>query len=432
MPSVREVTTDCSLPAELAHVANVHGPRPSIAGDEVFSQPGPLVGRILVVDDFTANCNLIARVLAQDRHVVFTAGDGAEALELVAQCRPDLVLMDVMMPRLDGFEACRRLKRQPSTRLIPVVLITALQDSRDRIRGIEVGADDFLTKPFNPHELQARVRSLLRIKRYTDDLESAESVILSLAQIIEARDAYTEGHCRRLATYATALGRAIGLGEDDIIALEMGGFLHDIGKVGIPDAVLLKPGRLTAAEYQIVQQHTLVGDYLCDRLHSLKRVRPIVRHHHEHLDGSGYPDGLHGDGIPLLAQIMGIVDVFDAATTNRPYKPAASVEQACEELAGEVEHRWRRADLVQAFIALVRHNRLACFDASAGATDHDHDGPGAACRGWLVSQARDSVTKSPGPAPGSQGAMTEHIGNSAREEQRGEAGCPARTMSANL
>ena len=338
---------------------NTQGARQPIAAAEGSSQPTPNADRILVVDDLEANRNLLTRLLKQDGHVVFTANDGAEAIERVAHDEPNLVLMDVMMPGMNGLEACRELKRQASTRLIPVVLITGLQGSKERIRGIDAGADDFLTKPFNAQELRARVRSLLRIKRYLDDLDSAESVILSLAHIIEERDAYTEGHCERLAGYAAALGRAIGLGDDDIVALERGGFLHDIGKVGIPDAILLKPGRLTADEYERVKQHTLVGDRLCGGLRSLKPVRPIVRCHHEHLDGSGYPDGLRGDAVPLLAQIMGVVDVFDATTTERSYKPAASVERACEDLRQEVECGWRRADLVETFIALARGNQLA-------------------------------------------------------------------------
>ncbi len=319
-------------------------------------------GRILIVDDQEGNLNLLTRLLAPDGHTVYRASNGEEALELVAREHPDLVLLDVMMPKLNGFNTCRELKRQATTRLIPVVLVTSLNDSKSKIHGIEAGADDFLTKPVNPHELRARVRSLLRIKRYTDDLDSAESVIVSLALTIEARDAYTDGHCQRLAAYATALGRALGLGEDDRSALTQGGFLHDIGKIGIPDAVLLKPGPLTPAEYELVKQHPVIGDRLCGQLRSLARVRPIVRHHHERLDGSGYPDGLRGDAVPLLAQIISIVDLFDAMTTTRPYKPARSAEVASSELVREVVGGWRRADLVEPFVALVREDRLPRFD----------------------------------------------------------------------
>jgi len=290
------------------------------------------MGTVLVVDDVAGNRRLLESLLAPDGHVVRTARDGDEAVRSVQDAPPDLVLMDVMMPRVDGFEACRAIKQDPGTRLIPVVLVTSLDDTASRIRGIEAGADDFVSKPFNAHELRARVRSLLRIKRYTDDLDSAESVIVSLALTIEARDPTTDGHCQRLARYAPALGRSIGLDEDDIVALTRGGFLHDIGKVGVPDAVLLKPGPLMHEEYELMKRHTIVGDRLCGDLRSLRNVRPIVRHHHERLDGSGYPDGLRGDAIPLLAQIVGIVDVFDALTTTRPYKAAMPFAQAAEDI----------------------------------------------------------------------------------------------------
>jgi cyclic di-GMP phosphodiesterase len=327
-------------------------------GTQAHAAQAATTPRVLVVDDIEANRRLIASFLTRDGYTVEFAADGRAAVDRVMEDPPDLVLMDVLMPYVNGFEACQALKRHVATRLVPVVLVTALQNTEDRIRGIDAGADDFVSKPFNAHELRARVRSLIRIKRYTDDLDSAESVIVSLALTIEARDQYTDGHCQRLAAYASALGRHLDLPEEDITALGRGGFLHDIGKVGVPDAILLKSGRLTPDEYDVMKRHTIVGDRLCGELRSLRRVRPIVRHHHERLDGSGYPDGLRGDAIPLLAQIMGIVDVFDAITTARPYKPALSTERAFEELAREVGRGWHRADLVDAFIFLARHGQL--------------------------------------------------------------------------
>jgi putative two-component system response regulator len=309
-------------------------------------------GVVLVVDDVPANVELFKTLLTREGYIVFTASNGEQALEMVARERPDLVLMDVVMPNLNGYEVCDRIKQDKATRLTPVVLITALQQRADRIQGINVGADDFLTKPVDVHELKARARSLVRLKRYTDELDTAESVIMSMALVIEARDEYTEGHCQRLAGYATALGTALQLGEEDLAALYRGGFLHDVGKVGIPDSVLLKADQLTRAEYAAMQQHPVIGDRLCGELRSLRRVRPIVRHHHERLDGSGYPDRLKGDAIPMLAQIMGVVDVYDAITTERPYKMAAPPEHAYEELMLEVKKGWRRKDLVEAFIAV--------------------------------------------------------------------------------
>jgi putative two-component system response regulator len=308
---------------------------------------------VLIVDDIAGSARLIASLLAPDGHAVRAACDGAEALRLIRADPPDLVLMDVMMPHMNGFEACRAIKEDRSTRLIPVVLVTSLDDTANRIRGIEAGADDFISKPFNAHELRARVRSLLRIKGYTDELDSAESVIVSLALTIEARDSTTDGHCQRLAQYSFALGQALGLNEDDLSALARGGYLHDVGKIGIPDGVLLKPGPLTPDEYELIKQHPIVGERLCGELRSLRRVRPIVRHHHERLDGSGYPDGLIGDAIPLLAQITSIVDVFDALTTDRPYRTALPIAAAALELRSEVARGWRREGLVAAFLDQV-------------------------------------------------------------------------------
>jgi putative two-component system response regulator len=316
-------------------------------------------GKVLIVDDVSANVELLKTLLSREGYSVITASDGQQALEMVEHEHPDVVLMDVLMPKLSGYEVCELIKHNKATRLTPVVLVTALHQSGDKIQAINAGADDFLTKPVNAHELRARVRSLVRLKRYTDDLDSAESVILSLALVIEARDAYTDGHCQRLASYATALGSALGMSEDQMAALYRGGFLHDVGKIGIPDAVLLKSGRLTPLEYEQIKQHPIIGDRLCGELRSLRQVRPIVRHHHERLDGSGYPDGLRGDAIPVLAQIMGIVDVYDAITTARPYKRALTREEGFEELTSEVARGWHRKDLVEAFISLAGDLSLA-------------------------------------------------------------------------
>jgi putative two-component system response regulator len=308
--------------------------------------------RVLAVDDAPANLALLEQILVREGYDVLKARDGREAFELVMAENPDLVISDVMMPHTNGFELCRKIKDHPAARLIPVVLLTSLDGSQERIRGIDAGADDFLQKPFDPHELRARVRSLLRMKHYTDDLDSAEAVIMSLAHTIEARDASTEGHCQRLAVLASALGSRIGLACGDIAALERGGVLHDIGKVAIPDAILLKRSRLTPGEFEQMKQHTVIGDRLCSELRFLRPVRPIVRHHHERLDGSGYPDGLRGIHVPLLAQIMGVVDVYDALATARPYKPARTPARAFEELMLESKRGWRDAALVAELIAL--------------------------------------------------------------------------------
>ena len=313
-------------------------------------------GSVLVVDDNPGDVFLAKTLLAEEGYTVYTAHNGHDAMEIVHRDQPDVVLSDVLMPAPDGFELCRQIKKDPATRLIPVVLITGLHDLEDKIKGIDAGADDFLAKPFHFDELTARVRSLMRLKRFTDDLESAESVITSLALTIEARDQYTEGHCERLAHYSTALGADLGLPAEDLAALQWGGILHDVGKIAVSDTVLQKPASLTMTEFQAMKLHTVIGERLCGELHSLRRVRPIVRHHHEHLDGTGYPDGLRGDAFPMLAQIMGIVDVYDALTTQRPYRPAMKPERAFELLLQEAAKGWRRRDLVEAFISLCQRS----------------------------------------------------------------------------
>jgi putative two-component system response regulator len=320
-------------------------------------------GVVVVADDLEANLDLFIRLLTRDGYVVHPAGDGAKALELVRRYTPDLVLSDVMMPKMDGFELCRAIKADGATRLTPVVLVTSLGEREERIKGINAGADEFLTKPVNAHELQARVRSLVRLKRYTDDLDSADSVILSLGLTVEARDPHTGGHCERMAAYAAMFGAHLNLGEDEIAALHRGGYLHDVGKIGIPDSVLLKPGALTADERAVMERHTVIGDALCGDLRLLRPVRAIVRHHHERLNGHGYPDGLAGDAVPLLAQIMGIVDIYDAMTTDRVYRPALSPDAAYEELLLTVGQGWHSSQLVEAFIDLGRSGRLHLPDA---------------------------------------------------------------------
>ena len=324
-------------------------------------------GTVLVVEDDVQNARLITRLLTSEGFLVDVVGDGAAALAAVKRRAPDVVLLDWMLPRISGLEVCERLKADPATRLIPVVLLTGLDAREHRLAGINAGADDFLTKPFDFEELRARVRSLARLKQYTDELDSAESVITSLALTVEARDAYTEGHCARLVKYATALGSAVGVTRNDLAALERGGYLHDVGKIGVPDAVLLKPNTLTVPEFVVMQRHTVIGERLCGDLRSLAAVRPIVRHHHERLDGSGYPDGLHGDDIPLLAQIVGIVDAFDAITTVRPYRPARSWQMARAELVEDVRAGRFSDRLVTTFLTLVEHGDFHPAGASQDA-----------------------------------------------------------------
>jgi putative two-component system response regulator len=316
---------------------------------------------VLAVDDEPGNRELIKRHLEPHGYDVHTCVDAESASTFLASCArlPDLILLDVMLPGMSGFELCRLLKRQPLTRLIPIVLLTSLDARQHKIEGIKAGADDFLTKPVQFEELVARAASLVRLKRFTDDLDSAQSVILSLALTVEARDPYTVGHCERLAAYAAAIGRALGLPGDEVLTLQRGGFLHDVGKIGVPDAVLLKTTRLDAAEFAQMQAHTTIGERLCGELRSLRPVRAIVRSHHERLDGSGYPDGLRGDAIPLTAQIVGIVDAYDAMTTTRPYRAALGEARACDELERDAREGRLNPEIVRVFLGLDRVATLA-------------------------------------------------------------------------
>ncbi len=315
--------------------------------------------RLLVVDDNVQNVELLTALMEAEGYEVISAADGLEALAHVAASPPDMILLDIMMPKLDGYAVCRRLKEQVSTRLVPIVLLTALGEEAARIRGIEAGADDFITKPFSRTELQARIRSLLQLKTFTDELEHAETMLLTLGQIVEAKDPYTQGHCEQVTAYSVALGKRLGLPLEDLTALDRGGSLHDLGKIGIPDAILLKPTALTEAEWAIMCEHPLIGERICLSLKSLRRVLPIIRHHHERWDGSGYPDGLKGEAIPITARVLQVADIYDALTTVRPYRPALSPETACNTLRDEVARGWLDPYVVCLFIELIERGGLS-------------------------------------------------------------------------
>jgi len=313
--------------------------------------------RILVVDDNPDVVLLMRELLASRGYEAVAVGHADEADAEIRKRPPDLILLDVVMPGKSGYELCREIKENPATRLIPVVLITGLSDREDKLKGIEAGADDFLNKPIFPEELFARVKSLLKLKEFTDELETAESVLCTLGLSVEARDPYTEGHCERLSRYASDLGRHLRLDEASLVALRRGGYLHDLGKIAVPDEILKKGTDLTPDEWIIMKQHPITGETICKPLKSLRLVLPIIRSHHEHPNGSGYPDGLRKGEIPLLPRVLQVVDVYDALRTARPYKPALGHEMAVAVMRDEGRAGLWDADLVDEFFTMLEQQR---------------------------------------------------------------------------
>jgi putative two-component system response regulator len=317
--------------------------------------------QILVVDDDSMIVDVLTRFLVQEGYSVITASNGREALEQVHRHLPDLILLDVTMPVLDGFTTCRYLKEDVRTALIPITMLTGLDDREHRKRGIEAGADDFLTKPFEQSILRARIRSQLRLKRLVDQLEHTENVIFMLAQAVEAKDSYTEGHLRRLRSYGEQLAIACGLPPDEVLAVRYGGILHDIGKIGISEAILLKPGALTPEEVEQIREHPAIGARIISQMRFAPEVAPIILGHHEHWDGSGYPQGLRGHEIPIGARIIAIVDAYDAMTTDRPYRAALSWEEAYRRLQAGSGTQFD-PEILEVFLELLRSNQLRSPD----------------------------------------------------------------------
>ncbi|MDX2270817.1 MAG: response regulator [Cyanobacteriota bacterium] len=317
---------------------------------------------VLVVDDERSNRLYIAELLRAAGYRVTEAAGGAEALQAVMELQPDLILLDVMMPDVDGFTVCEHLKSNELTRLIPVVLVTGLTDSPSLVRGLEAGADDLLNKRFEPMELLARVRSSVHQKRLNEDLDHTANVLFAIARTVESRDPTTGDHCERLVKMGEDFGRYLSLSRHQIKALRWGGYLHDIGKIGIPDAVLGKTGKHTPEEWEIMKSHVIIGENICQSLRTMQDVLPIIRHHHERWDGSGYPDRLQEDEIPLLARIFQVIDIYDALTSQRPYKKAFTVEEAVAILREETRKGWRDPNLVREFCDYIFVTNLKLSD----------------------------------------------------------------------
>jgi putative two-component system response regulator len=326
---------------------------------------------VLIVEDEEAPRQLLSRVLEREGYVVEVADDGREALQAIEKTQPDVIILDVVLPGLDGFEVCRRVRTDARSRLTPIIMVTDFDADAERIQGLSAGADDFLGKPFVIPELLARVRSLARMKRYTDDLDSASAILATLAEVIESRYGYSAGHCHRMANYAAAVGRALQATDEEMQALHTGAFLHDIGMLAISDVILQSPGPLSKAEYETVKSHPTVGDAICANLRSLQAVRPIVRWHHERIDGSGYPDGLRGDDIPLVAQIVGVVEMYEALTTTRPYQERFKPADALVLLQRHAARGWLSPDVVEA-MARVIHSMYVQSAAPTHLLERNH------------------------------------------------------------
>ena len=284
--------------------------------------------KILIVEDNPINAELLKSQLKHYPCALEVAYDGEDALDKIYRKPPDLILLDIMMPKISGFEVCQSIKNDKKTQFIPIIVITALQEQTDKLRAIELGADDFLVKPINKLELVTRIKSLLRMKLLHDDLDTSENILFSLAGALEAKDVYTHGHSERVANLAVSIGKNLSLADDDVEALRRGGLIHDIGKIGVKESILLKPEKLTIEELSHIRTHPSRGYDICSPLKCFEPCLSIIRSHHERIDGTGYPDGLKGDKIPLAARIAAVADSYDAMTTDRPYRKGMPKETA--------------------------------------------------------------------------------------------------------
>jgi putative two-component system response regulator len=313
--------------------------------------------RILLADADVMRCEDWKALLLDQGYEVIAADTGRAAISICPQIQPDLVLLSDVLPDMNGIEVCRRLKDDPRNHLTPVVLIAAPDSATDPSKAFESGADDFWGLAPTRWDALSRVHSLLQLKTYVDD--QAESVIFSLARSVEARDRFSEAHCVRVSNNSVRLGKSLGLNPENVEILRIAGLVHDIGKIAVPDAILSKPGPLNQEETKLIEQHPVIGEHICAPLKCFRDVLPIIRQHHERLDGSGYPDGLKGDQIPLTTRIVQIVDICDALTSDRAYRGALSLPSALMVLYEEAERGWLDEELVTQFSALVLGSDLS-------------------------------------------------------------------------
>ena len=306
-------------------------------------------GTVLVVDDDAQVRGLLVALLQPRGYQVETAASAEEAQERLKTLRPDVLLLDLHLPGKSGQDVLAHLRADPVTRLLPIIMITGGATGEERLRAMAEGVTDFVAKPFAAEELLARLKSLVQMKRFTDALEHAEHVIVALARAIDARDPYTAKHSERVSTYAGRLGAATGLTGLDLEAVRRGGLFHDIGKIAIRDAVLLKPARLTPEEFAEIRRHPVVGRELLSGMKTLAFALDVVYGHHERLDGSGYPDGVAGESIPLTARVTTIADIYDALTTARVYRAALTRAEALTIMGEEARRGWWDPRLLDVF-----------------------------------------------------------------------------------
>ncbi len=324
--------------------------RASTSAERTEPAPG---GFVLVVDDDPVAATLVKDLLEPAGYAVLSASSGRQALEfLKAHAEPpDVVLLDVQMPGMDGLEMLKLLKADAELRLIPVLMVTG--DEEQEVRALELGASDYIAKPFRTSKLRAKVQSHVRMSRAVRELERMEDILMAIANAAEARSAYTEAHTRRVALLSGAIARNMNIVDPGgLRGLRLGGHLHDIGKIAVPDAILLKPGPLDEEEWRIMRRHPMKGAEILSPLHGLKNVRPVVLHHQERWDGSGYPHGLQGEAIPLTARIVSVADMYDAMTTERPYREAITADDALSTIQNEAG-RLLDPSVVDAFLRVV-------------------------------------------------------------------------------
>ncbi len=312
---------------------------------------------ILLVDVASRSRDEWKSFLQGQKCDVETAEDGESAVRLSLQMQPDIVLVCDNLPDIAGFELCRQIKNDPLNQLTPVVLLKSSLDQWDVQRGRDAGAIDIWATPASLWDALGRIETLLRLKNYME--EQAKSVVFSLAGSVDSKQHMRNGHSERLVAYAEQLGESLGLAEEHLQELRIASWLHDIGKIAVPENILLKAGPLDAEETRIMREHPVIGEKMCAPLKSLRRVLPVIRHHHERMDGSGYPDGLCGEAIPLKARILQVVDIYDALTTDRPYRAALLPEQALEILFSEADNGWLDTSVVWKFSQMCRHSE--CF-----------------------------------------------------------------------